>query len=198
MDDNARSYATMIEIGNTIVSSECITEYFACDLSACRGMCCIEGDAGAPVTADEIAKMEALLPTVSHRLSHAALSVIRRQGVAYKDPDGDMVTSIVHGRNCVFTCYGDDGVCLCALEREHAESGTDFVKPLSCALYPIRVTELSNGTLALNYPGAPAGPQAKDACLQFPARASHPRLRTELVRRARHYRPRTRAAAYSR
>ena len=151
MDDNARSYATMIEIGNTIVSSECITEYFACDLSACRGMCCIEGDAGAPVTADEIAKMEALLPTVSHRLSHAALSVIRRQGVAYKDPDGDMVTRIVHGRNCVFTCYGDDGVCLCALEREHAESGTDFVKPLSCALYPIRVTELSNGNLALNY-----------------------------------------------
>lgn len=86
MDDNARSYATMIEIGNTIVSSECITEYFACDLSACRGMCCIEGDAGAPVTADEIAKMEALLPTVSHRLSHAALSVIRRQGVPTRTP----------------------------------------------------------------------------------------------------------------
>lgn len=141
----------MIEIGNTIVSSECITEYFACDLPRCHGMCCIEGDAGAPVTESEKAEIEKSLPEVSSSLTHAALKVIEKQGVTYRDREGDLVTSIVHGRNCVFTLTDKSGVCLCALEKAHAEGRIQFVKPLSCALYPIRVTRLSNGTLALNY-----------------------------------------------
>lgn len=141
----------MIEIGNTIVSTEIISEYFCCDLSVCRGECCIEGDAGAPVTPDEIREIEKSLPLVADRISHAAQNVIHKQGVAYKDRDGDLVTSIVKGKNCVFTFKGKDGCCLCALEQAHAEGKITFVKPISCALYPIRVAHLSNGMQALNY-----------------------------------------------
>lgn len=145
------NYGVMIEVGNTIVSSECITERFVCDLAACKGECCIDGDAGAPVTPDEIEKIEEVLPAVEDRLTHAAKSVIRRQGVAYKDADGDLVTSIVRGKNCVFTAVSPGGCCYCALEQAYAEGKTKFVKPISCALYPIRVSRLGNGTLALNY-----------------------------------------------
>lgn len=140
----------MLEIGNTLVSSECITECFCCDLDSCHGICCIEGDAGAPVTPDEISEIERSLPQVSPLLSHAALNLIKKQGVAYADPDGDLVTSIVKGKNCVFT-FMENGCCMCALERAHATGLTQFVKPISCALYPIRVSRLSNGKLALNY-----------------------------------------------
>ncbi len=144
-------YNTMIEIGNVIVSSECITEYFCCDLDACKGECCIEGDAGAPITTEEKKQIEEALPFVKDKLSHAALNLIHKQGVAYKDRDGDLVTSIVKGKNCVFTFMGDGGCCLCALERAYAEGKTKFVKPISCALYPIRASRLSNGMTALNY-----------------------------------------------
>ena len=145
------AFATMIEIGDKIVSSECITEYFCCDLDVCHGECCIEGDAGAPVTPDEIKEIEKALPQIDDKISHAAKNLIRKQGVAYKDRDGDLVTSIIKGKNCVFTFLGNNGCCLCALEQAHAEGKIDFIKPISCALYPIRVTTLSNGTLALNY-----------------------------------------------
>lgn len=146
-------YPTMIEIGDTtIVSADCITEYFACDLGACRGACCIEGDAGAPVTTEEVGEIERALPAVSGKMSRQARDVVSRQGVSYRAQDGDLVTSIVDGRNCVFTCTGADGCCLCALEQAHAEGKISFVKPISCALYPIRVSPLAGGKrLALNY-----------------------------------------------
>lgn len=141
----------MIQVGDIIVSAECITQKFCCDLADCHGICCVEGEAGAPVTEEEIAQIEEALPAVSDKLDKKALRVIEKQGVAYVDSDGDLVTSIVDGKDCVFTCKGDGGCCMCALERAHAEGKTDFVKPISCALYPIRVTRLGDGTLALNY-----------------------------------------------
>ena len=70
--------------------------------------------------------------------------------VAYTDRDGDLVTSIVGGKDCVFTCYEGD-CCLCALERAHRAGKTSFIKPISCALYPIREKRFANGTVALNY-----------------------------------------------
>lgn len=148
---NSRYEIPMLQVGDTIVSADCITEKFCCDLSVCRGICCIEGEAGAPVTVEEIAQIENALPAVKDKLSRAALKTIECQGVAYADADGDLVTSIINGRDCVFTCKENGGCCMCALERAHAEGKTDFVKPISCALYPIRVTRLSDGTLALNY-----------------------------------------------
>lgn len=140
----------IIEIDDILVSSDIFTEEFCCDLDACKGICCVEGDAGAPVTLDEIGGIEDALDTVWDDMSASAQAVVDKQGVAYTDRDGDLVTSIVGGKDCVFTCYEDD-CCLCALERAYRSGKTGFCKPISCALYPIREKRLGNGMIALNY-----------------------------------------------
>ncbi len=145
------SYLPILQVGNVLLSPDIITECFCCDLDACHGICCVEGDAGAPVTLDEIAQIEDSVDTVWDELSASAQAVIDKQGVAYADRDGDLVTSIVGGKDCVFTCY-ENGCCLCALERAWRSGRLkDFCKPISCALYPIREKKLSNGFVGLNY-----------------------------------------------
>ncbi len=149
----------IVEIGNVLVSTDIITEKFCCDLSKCKGVCCIEGDAGAPVDFDEIADIEASTDIVWSGLSASAQSVIERQGVVYNDRDGDLVTSIVNGKDCVFTCYKNidiDGqtvedCCLCALESAFREGKSRFCKPMSCSLYPIREKKMANGHIGLTY-----------------------------------------------
>lgn len=140
----------IIQVGDVLLSPDIFTEHFCCDYEKCKGICCIEGDAGAPVTMDEIASIEESLGEVWSDLSASAQSVIDRQGVAYSDRDGDLVTSIVAGKDCVFTCYDGDK-CLCALEKACRSGKASFIKPISCALYPIREKRLSNGMVALNY-----------------------------------------------
>ena len=140
----------ILDVGGILISSEILTERFCCDYEKCKGICCVEGDAGAPVTLDEIAGIEDALDTVWSDLSAQAQSVIDRQGVAYTDQEGDLVTSIVRGKDCVFTCYDGDS-CLCALEKAFRSGKTNFCKPVSCALYPIRVKEFGNGVVGLNY-----------------------------------------------
>jgi len=140
----------ILEIGGILISSEIITECFCCDYEKCKGICCVEGSDGAPVTMDEIASIEDALDTVWPMLSASAQSVIDKQGVAYADRDGDMVTSIVRGKDCVFTCYDGDN-CLCALEKAYRDGKTQFCKPISCALYPIREKQFSGGLIGLNY-----------------------------------------------
>ena len=144
-----------------MVSPDIFTEKFCCDLDACKGRCCVEGDAGAPVTFDEIGSIESCLDEVWPQLSASAQSVVDRQGVVYADRDGDLVTSIVNGKDCVFTCYEDlddrtDGhtihnCCLCALERACHDGRTSWCKPISCALYPIREKQFGGGLVGLNY-----------------------------------------------
>ncbi len=149
----------IIEIDNVLVSMDILTEKFCCDLEACKGKCCVEGDAGAPVLMDEIADVEESSELVWDELSASAQAVIDKQGVVYADRDGDLVTSIVNGRDCVFTCYKDlkteGGVvsdcCLCALESAFLRGDSRFQKPISCALYPIREKKLSNGMVGLSY-----------------------------------------------
>ncbi len=129
----------MIQIQDVIVSLDIFREKFLCDLDACKGECCVEGDAGAPVELDEVARLEEVLPVVWDDLSPAAREVIDRQGVVYPDRDGELVTSIVNGKDCVFTCYDERGCCCCAIEKAYREGKTSFYKPISCHLYPIRV-----------------------------------------------------------
>lgn len=140
----------MLQIKDVIVSFDVLTESFSCDLAHCKGECCIEGDAGAPVTPDEIAQIEELLPTIWEDLSIEARKVINSQGVAYTDPEGELVTSIVNGKDCVFTCYGDDGCCYCAIEKAYRNGLCKFKKPVSCHLYPIRVKRIGD-YYGLNY-----------------------------------------------
>ena len=149
----------IVQIGDVLVSSDILTECFCCDLAKCKGGCCVEGDAGAPITIDELEEIELNLDSVMSDLSVPAQLVIAAQGVAYNDKDGDLVTSIVNGKDCVFTCYEDletsDGTvkncCLCAYERAYRKKTINWCKPISCALYPIRESTLSNGLTAIVY-----------------------------------------------
>ena len=151
----------IMQIGDVLVSPDIITEYFCCDLSKCKGVCCVEGDAGAPVTLDEVGAMEDNLDAGWSELSASAQSVIDKQGVAYTDNDGDLVTSIVGKKDCVFTCYHDiqdfnsgetiPNCCLCAFERAFRAGRIKWCKPVSCALYPIREKKFNMGLVGINY-----------------------------------------------
>lgn len=140
----------ILDIDGVLISSDILTEEFCCDLDACKGICCVEGDAGAPVTLDEIGAIEDNLDVVWGDLTAQAQSMIDKQGVAYTDQEGDLVTSIVGGKDCVFTCY-ENGCCLCALERAYRNGKAGFCKPISCALYPIREKRFAGGLVGLNY-----------------------------------------------
>ena len=136
----------MLEIQNTLVSLDLIERFFCCDLDKCLGECCIEGDAGAPITEDERQQIEAILPEIFDELSPAAQREIRENGVAYIDQEGDLVTSIIDGRNCVFTCFEPGGMCHCAIERAYRQGRINFYKPISCHLYPVRLKEYADFT----------------------------------------------------
>ena len=131
----------ILDIDDVLVSSDIITEHFCCDLDACKGICCVEGDAGAPVTLEEIAGIEDSLDSVWNDMTAQAQAVVDKQGVAYNDCDGELVTSIVGGKNCVFTCYEHD-CCLCALERAHRAGVKELLKTV------MDLFALKNGLIA--------------------------------------------------
>jgi hypothetical protein len=139
----------MLQIQHTLVSLDLIERYFTCDLDACLGACCIEGDAGAPLAPGEEERIEGVLPEIENDLLPRALAEIRGCGASYTDPDGDLVTQIVDGRDCVYTCYAEGGKCLCALEKAFREGRVPDVKPISCRLYPVRLREY-DGFTAVN------------------------------------------------
>lgn len=141
----------ILQVGDVILTSDILTECFCCDLDACKGACCVEGDSGAPLLLDEVAPLEEVLDEVWPQLSAKAQSTIDKQGVAYTDAEGDLVTSIVDGKDCVFTCYGADGCCYCATDKAFREGRTAWCKPISCALYPIREKRFANGLVGLQY-----------------------------------------------
>jgi hypothetical protein len=140
----------MLQIQDALVSLDLAEQFFCCDLDNCLGACCIEGDAGAPITEDEQHKIEEVLPIVADDLLPRAREAVARDGVAYIDEEGDLVTTIIDGRNCAFTCYDKGGLCLCALERAYRAGRTSWKKPASCALYPLRLTKYPTFT-AVNY-----------------------------------------------
>lgn len=140
----------MIQINDTLISLDVIEEYFECDLDKCLGECCIEGDAGAPLLEEEETKLKALLPKALPYMTPAAQEVAKEQGVAYVDEEGDLVTSIVNGKDCIFTCYAPGGKCLCILEKLRREGHDEFFKPISCSLYPIRLRDYG-GFTSVNY-----------------------------------------------
>lgn len=139
----------MIQIDDTIVSLDLIEQYFCCDLATCKGICCIEGDSGAPLTQSEVVEIEKILPLIWDTLSDKSKQVIEKQGICYTDIEGDLVTSIVDGKECVFS-YMENGICKCAIEKAFKEGKINFYKPISCHLYPVRLTEYKN-FIAVNY-----------------------------------------------
>ncbi len=140
----------MIEIEDKIVSFDVFETMFACDYERCKGICCVEGDSGAPLLKGEAKELEKYLPEVEHLLSPRAKKIIEEQGVSYIDEEGDEVTSIVDGQDCVFTMYNEMGGCQCAYEKVFFEGKIPWRKPLSCQLYPIRLSYYDSFT-AVNY-----------------------------------------------
>ena len=129
----------MFQIEDTLVSLDLIERFFYCDLAQCKGACCIEGEAGAPLEKEEYDLVCKILPELWNDLLPEAKSIIRKQGIGYIDIENDLVTSIVNGKNCVFTCYDACGICKCAIEKAFHEGRINFRKPISCYLYPVRV-----------------------------------------------------------
>jgi hypothetical protein len=140
----------MIQIGDTLISEDIFETCFVCDLCKCKGMCCVEGDAGAPITQEEYEAIQEVLPEIWPDLSPEARELIEKQGIAYIDDDGELVTSIIKGRECVFTYFDAEGICRCAIDHAFREGRISVQKPVSCHLYPIRLYPY-NGLTALNY-----------------------------------------------
>lgn len=140
----------MIQIKDTLISEDVFETCFVCDLGKCKGMCCVEGDAGAPLTHEEYEAIKDVLPKIWDDLSLKARELIEKQGIAYIDDDGELVTSIIKGRECVFTYFDADGVCRCAIDNAFREGRISVQKPISCHLYPIRLRKYDDFT-ALNY-----------------------------------------------
>lgn len=140
----------MLQIQDTLVSLDLVERYFCCDLAVCKGQCCLDGDAGAPLEAGEADKIRSVLPLIWDRLLPGAQREIEENGVSYIDQEGDEVTALVEGRNCVFATLDDNGNWLCALESACREGKTDFLKPVSCHLYPVRIKKFPTFT-AVNY-----------------------------------------------
>ena len=121
----------MVQIGDAIVSFDMFQEYFCCSPSHCKGICCVEGDAGAPVLIDEVVKLEEALDVVIDGMTPQARAVVEEQGVVYTDRDGELVTSIVNGKDCVFASRDEKGCCICLIEKAFREGRTDWRKPIS-------------------------------------------------------------------
>ena len=143
----------MLVIKNTLVSLDLIERFFVCDLDVCLGQCCIDGDAGAPLLEEERREIDSHMNEILPLLNPQARLTIKEEGSAYTDPDGDLVTQIVEGRDCVYTCYAEGGKCLCALEKAFREGKLPQLKPSSCHLYPVRLKKLGDELFALNVPG---------------------------------------------
>ena len=140
----------MIEIGRTILSRDLFEEHFICDLLKCKGACCVEGDSGAPLSKDEAGKIEKEYPKFEEYLSEINKKEIEKQGYSVIDKDGDLVTPLRNNRECVYTFTDEKGILKCAIEKAYFEGKTKFRKPLSCHLFPIRITEYKNYD-AVNY-----------------------------------------------
>lgn len=138
-------FGTIIEIGDILVSEDVISEFFACDYEKCKGICCVEGDSGAPVLEEELDSLEEGYSVYSALMSEDGKKSIEKNGFFTIDRDGDIVTPLVDGScECAYTHFLPDGKCLCAIEC------CQLKKPVSCSLYPIRVTQLGGGRIALN------------------------------------------------
>jgi hypothetical protein len=139
----------MIQIDDKIVSLDVIEKDFFCDINACRGACCVEGDSGAPLEQEEILAIEEALPSVLNQLPQHSIEIIEKNGVAMIDNDGDLVTPLINNKECAFVVF-KNGIANCAIEKSWEKGICKIQKPVSCHLYPIRLTKYATFT-AVNY-----------------------------------------------
>lgn len=139
----------MIQIENTLVSFDIFEKKFCCDLEQCKGMCCVEGDSGAPLEKEETRKIKNNYPAIQVFMKPEGIKAVEEQGFSMIDREGDLVTPLIANRECAYAIE-ENGVGWCAIEKAWTRGKSDFRKPVSCHLYPIRVTRYA-GFEALNY-----------------------------------------------
>jgi len=131
----------IIEITDKLISTEIFDKKFICDLKSCKGACCVEGDAGAPVTQEEIEDIRQSLEGIKPFMRAEGIAAIEKDGLSYKDDLYDDVVTLIEGGACAFAYFDETGTALCAIEKAHKEGKSTIKKPLSCHLYPIRITK---------------------------------------------------------
>jgi hypothetical protein len=139
----------MIQIDETIISQDILSKKFACDVTKCKGACCVQGDSGAPLEEEETKIIKSILPVITPFMRQEGIEAVEKQGVFIIDSDGDMVTPLVNGQECCFAIF-KDGIALCSFEIAFRANLSSFKKPLSCHLYPVRITKYK-GFDAVNY-----------------------------------------------
>lgn len=139
----------MISIGDAIVSSEILEEAFVCDLSKCKGACCVGGDAGAPLEEEEASILEDIYEDVKPFLRKEGIESIEKNGKYVLDAQGELETPLVDGKECAYVIF-EEGITKCGIEKAREEGAVNFQKPISCHLYPIRIQKYSSFE-AINY-----------------------------------------------
>ncbi len=140
----------MFQIGKTIVSEEIVQKDFLCNLSACKGACCIAGDAGAPLEEKETKILEEIYPLVKPFLRKKGIEAIERQGTSVVGEDGEFETPLIDGADCAYVTFDNRGTALCGIEEAYNQGEIKWKKPVSCHLYPVRVQDYSEFA-AVNY-----------------------------------------------
>jgi hypothetical protein len=140
----------MLLVGNTVISDDVKERFFVCNLEKCKGACCVEGDLGAPLEDDELEKISRAYSEVKPYLTEAGIKAIEAQGAYIKDWEGDFSTPTIEGKECAYAIRDEKGILKCGIEQAHLDGKTSFQKPISCHLYPIRVTKYEEYE-ALNY-----------------------------------------------
>lgn len=130
----------MLAVGSVIISDNILNQYFTCDISCCKGACCVVGDAGAPLEEEEISVLEDCLEKIKPFMSEKSIEVVAKIGVFDYDMEGVLVTPLVNDSECIFV-YFEENAAKCAIEKAYLEGKIGFQKPISCHLYPIRVTK---------------------------------------------------------
>ena len=144
------SHFMILEIQDKLVSSELFSKEFVCNLSACKGACCVEGDTGAPLDEKEIAPIQKNLDKIKPFMTKEGIQAVEKDGVSYLDDYDQPVTMLVKGKECAFVFRDEQGITKCAIEKAYREGVIPFNKPISCHLYPIRVQKRKAGD-SLNY-----------------------------------------------
>ena len=144
------TFAAMIQIDDQLISTDVLDEAFVCDLNACKGACCVEGDAGAPLTDEEVKIIEEEYPKFKSYIRADGQTSVSEQGTSVKDTDGEWVTPLRDGKECAYTVFDEKGTAMCGIELAWKEGKTSFRKPISCHLYPIRTKRYSEFE-AVNY-----------------------------------------------
>jgi hypothetical protein len=140
----------MFQIGKTIVSEDIIEKDFLCNLSACKGACCVDGDAGAPLEANEAKILEKIYPIVKPYLRKESIEAINAQGTHVVTEDGELETPLINGADCVYVIFDEKNTALCAIEEAYNQGEVDWKKPVSCHLYPVRIKDYTEFS-AVNY-----------------------------------------------